>query len=325
MRLIRGIHNLRDTHRGCVATIGNFDGVHQGHQRILDQVIAEARGRGLKATVMLFEPQPQEFFSPQTAPPRLMSLRDKLIALREAGVDQVLCLRFDERFRSLTAQAFVKGLLVDGLGVEYLVVGDDFRFGCGRDGDFSYLQQAGKQFDFAVTDTATCEIEGDRVSSTRVRAALREGDFALAERLLGRPFAISGRVRHGDKIGRTLGLPTVNLALKRLQSPLHGIFAVAVTGAGLTDQPGAANMGTRPTVNGTENRLEVYLLDYGDPAGSSGDAQCSHQDSLYGAHLTVAFRHYVRPEEKFADLDLLKTAIRQDINAVRAFFDMPTV
>ncbi|EDX89690.1 bifunctional riboflavin kinase/FAD synthetase [Alcanivorax sp. DG881] len=327
MRLIRGIHNLRDTHRGCVATIGNFDGVHQGHQRILDQVIAEARRRGLKSTVMLFEPQPQEFFSPQTAPPRLMSLRDKLIALREAGVDQVLCVRFDERFRSLTAEAFVKALLVDGLGVEYLVVGDDFRFGCGRDGDFAYLQQAGQQFGFAVTDTATCEVDGERVSSTRVRAALCDGDFALAERLLGRPFAISGRVRHGDKIGRTLGLPTVNLALKRLQSPLHGVFAVTVTGAGLVDQPGAANMGTRPTVNGTENRLEVYLLDYSDSAGGSGsgDTQRTHQDSLYGAHLTVAFRHYVRPEEKFADLDQLKTAIRQDVDAVRAFFDMPTV
>lgn len=327
MRLIRGIHNLRDTHRGCVATIGNFDGVHQGHQRILDQVIAEARRRGLKSTVMLFEPQPQEFFSPQTAPPRLMSLRDKLIALREAGVDQVLCVRFDERFRSLTAEAFVKALLVDGLGVEYLVVGDDFRFGCGRDGDFAYLQQAGQQFGFAVTDTTTCEVDGERVSSTRVRAALCDGDFALAERLLGRPFAISGRVRHGDKIGRTLGLPTVNLALKRLQSPLHGVFAVAVTGAGLVDQPGAANMGTRPTVNGTENRLEVYLLDYSDSAGGSGsgDTQHTHQDSLYGAHLTVAFRHYVRSEEKFADLDQLKTAIRQDVDAVRAFFDMPTV
>jgi len=313
MRLIRGIHNLRDRHRGCVATIGNFDGVHQGHQRILDQVIAEARHRGLKATVMLFEPQPQEFFAPQQAPARLMSLRDKLIALRDAGVDQVLCVRFNERFRSLTAEAFVKSLLVDGLGVEYLVVGDDFRFGCGRDGDFAYLQQAGEQFGFAVTDTATCEIHGERVSSTRVRAALSAGDFALAETLLGRPFAISGRVRHGDKIGRTLDLPTVNLALKRLHSPLAGVFAVTVSGAGLVDQAGAANMGDRPTVNGTENRLEVHLLDYSD-AGAG-------QDSLYGKHLTVAFRHYVRAEEKFADLDQLKTAIWQDVQAVRYYFE----
>ncbi|MED5388449.1 MAG: bifunctional riboflavin kinase/FAD synthetase [Pseudomonadota bacterium] len=317
MRLIRGIHNLRDTHRGCVATIGNFDGVHLGHQRILDQVIAEARRRGLKATVMLFEPQPQEYFAPRQAPARLMSLRDKLIALREAGVDQVLCVRFDERFRSLTAEAFVKSLLVDGLGVEYLVVGDDFRFGCGRDGDFAYLQQAGAQFGFDVTDTATCEVAGERVSSTRVRAALDDGDFALAETLLGRPFAISGRVRHGDKIGRTLNLPTVNLALKRLHSPLAGVFAVTVTGAGMVNQAGAANMGDRPTVNGTENRLEVHLLDYGEEGSDAG----ADKDSLYGKHLTVAFHHYVRPEEKFADLDQLKTAIWQDVDAVRNYFE----
>ncbi|MDX1803883.1 MAG: bifunctional riboflavin kinase/FAD synthetase [Alcanivorax sp.] len=313
MRLIRGIHNLRPEHRGCVATIGNFDGVHRGHRRILDQVIDEARARGLKATVMLFEPQPQEFFAPQAAPARLMSLRDKLIALREAGVDQVLCARFDDRFRSLSAEAFVRQLLVEGLGVEYLVVGDDFRFGCGRDGDFAYLQQAGTGHGFAVTDTPTCEVGGERVSSTRVRTALAEGDFALAQTLLGRPYAISGRVRHGDKIGRTLQLPTVNLALKRLRSPLHGVFAVTVSGAGLVDQPGAANMGTRPTVNGTENRLEVHLLDYRD-AGEG-------RDSLYGKHLTVAFRHYVRAEEKFADLDQLKTAIWQDVDAVRTYFE----
>ncbi|WP_348677948.1 bifunctional riboflavin kinase/FAD synthetase [Alcanivorax profundi] len=317
MRLIRGIHNLRETHRGCVATIGNFDGVHLGHQRILDQVITEARRRGLKSTVMLFEPQPQEFFAPDQAPPRLMSLRDKLIALREAGVDQVLCVRFNARFRALTAEAFVTGLLVDGLGVDYLVVGDDFRFGCGRDGDFAYLRQAGERFGFSVTDTATCEVDGERVSSTRIRAALSAGAFDLAAQLLGRPFAISGRVRHGDKIGRTLNLPTVNLALKRLQSPLKGVFAVSVSGAGLTDQPGAANMGTRPTVNGTENRLEVHLLDFCE----EGDGAGFGKDGLYGKHLTVAFRHYVRAEEKFADLDQLKTAIWQDVEAVRDYFE----
>ncbi len=154
---------------------------------------------------------------------------------------------------------------------------------------------------------------GERVSSTRIRGALSEGDFELAASLLGRPFAISGRVRHGDKIGRTLELPTVNLALKRLQSPLNGVFAVSVSGAGLADHPGAANMGTRPTVNGTENRLEVHLLDYSD-AGVG-------KDSLYGKHLTVAFRHYVRAEEKFADLDQLKTAIWQDVAAVRDYFE----
>ncbi|MCC4308823.1 bifunctional riboflavin kinase/FAD synthetase [Alcanivorax marinus] len=306
MRLIRGIHNLRPAHRGCVATIGNFDGVHLGHQRILAHVIEEARARDKLATVMLFEPQPQEFFTPEQAPARLMSLRDKLIALRDQGVDQVLCARFTEGFRSLTAEAFVRDLLVAGLGIDYLVVGDDFRFGCGRDGDFEYLARAGERFGFAVTDTPTCQVDGERVSSTRVRAALEAGDFVLAERLLGRPYRISGRVRHGDKIGRTLDMPTVNLALKRPVSPLQGVFAVRVSGAGLEHHPGAANLGTRPAVNGRENRLEVHLLDY------SGD--------LYDDHLSVDFHHFVRPETNFDSLDHLKAAMRRDLEQVKAFF-----
>ncbi|MBL7252283.1 bifunctional riboflavin kinase/FAD synthetase [Alloalcanivorax sp. C16-2] len=306
MRLIRGIHNLRSMHRGCVATIGNFDGVHLGHQRILDKVIAEARARDKLATVMLFEPQPQEFFAGEQAPARLMSLRDKLIALRRKGVDQVLCARFDERFRSLGAEAFVRDLLVAGLGIDYLVVGDDFRFGCGRDGDFDYLCRAGQAFGFEVTDTPTCQVDGERVSSTRVRGALEQGDFILAERLLGRPYGISGRVRHGDKIGRTLGIPTVNLALKRPVSPLQGVFAVRVDGGGLSGWPGAANLGTRPAVNGRENRLEVHLLDF--------------QGDLYDAHLTVHFHQFVRPETNFDSLDQLKAAMWRDLEQVKAFF-----
>ncbi|MFT0137804.1 bifunctional riboflavin kinase/FAD synthetase [Alcanivoracaceae bacterium MT1] len=306
MRLIRGVHNLRPAHRGCVATIGNFDGVHRGHQRILDKVVAEARARGALATVMLFEPQPQEFFLGDQAPARLMNLRDKLITLARYGVDQVLCVRFNDAFRNLEAEQFVRDILVDGLAVEYLVVGDDFRFGRGRVGDFAYLEQAGERFGFEVCDTATCQMTGERVSSTRVRSALAAGDFALVEQLLGRPYDISGRVRHGDKIGRTLQLPTVNLALKRQVPPVQGIYAVTVDGAGLEDQPGAANVGTRPTVNGVENRLEVHLLDF--------------QGDLYGAHLTVHFHHFVRPEEKFASLDELKAAIQRDVQQVETYF-----
>src|SRR5690606_23923721 len=186
MELIRGLHNLRPRHRGCVATIGNFDGVHLGHQRILEQVLVQARARGLKSTVILFEPQPQEFFAPDKAPPRLMTLRDKVRALREAGVDQLLLCRFDDAFRSQSAAQFVQRLLVDGLGIDYLVVGDDFRFGAGRDGDFAYLQQAGEKAGFEVTDTTTCLVDGERVSSTRIRAALQAGDLVLAAALLGR-------------------------------------------------------------------------------------------------------------------------------------------
>lgn len=309
MRLIRGIHNLGPEHRGCVATIGNFDGVHLGHQRIIEQVIREARRRDSLATVMLFEPQPREFFTPDQAPARLMSLRDKLVALRDCGVDQVLCARFNQAFRSLTAEAFVHELLVDGLDTRYLVVGDDFRFGCGRDGDFDYLRQAGARFGFEVTNTPTCEVDGERVSSTRVRSALKDGDFSLAERLLGRPYRISGRVRHGDKIGRTLDMPTVNLALKRPVSPLHGVYAVRVHGPGLSGDghPGAASVGTRPSVGGLENRLEVHLLDY--------------QGDLYDDHLTVTFEHFIRPEEKFDSLDALKDAMRRDLERTKAFFN----
>ena len=309
MELIRGLHNLRPRHRGCVATIGNFDGVHLGHQRILERVRGEARARGLKSAVMLFEPQPQEFFAPEQAPPRLMTLRDKLRALADAGVDQVLCCRFNDAFRSQSADTFVRRILVDGLGVRYLVVGDDFRYGAGREGDFAYLQSAGARFGFEVTDTPTCEVGGERVSSTRVRALLSEGQLADAADLLGKPYAISGRVRHGDKLGRQLNVPTANLAMNRVQSPVAGVYSVRVNGGGLKGAPGVANVGTRPTVNGVDNRLEVHLLDF------SGD--------LYGRYLEVSFLHYQRAEEKYDGLEALKAAIRSDIDQARGYFGLP--
>lgn len=308
MELIRGLHNLRPRHRGCVATIGNFDGVHRGHQRILEQVLAEARERGLKSAVMLFEPQPQEFFAPEQAPPRLMTLRDKIRALDAAGVDQLLCCRFNRDFCCQSAGQFVEQILVSGLGIEYLVVGDDFRFGAGREGDFAYLQQAGVTHGFEVTDTPTCLVDDERVSSTRIRQALQDGDLTLAADLLGRPYSISGRVRHGDKIGRQLNTPTANLAMRRVQSPLAGVYNVRVSGAGLRHAPGVANVGTRPTVDGVENRLEVHLLAF------DGD--------LYGQYLDVEFLQFQRPEYKFDGLDALKDAIRQDIDQARLFFGL---
>lgn len=306
MELIRGLHNLRPRHRGCVATIGNFDGVHRGHQRILEQVLELAEARNLKSAVMLFEPQPQEFFAPDTAPPRLMTLRDKVRALAAAGVDQVLCCRFDDAFRCQSAEHFVQRLLVDGLGVEHLVVGDDFRFGAGREGDFAYLQRAGQAHGFTVTDTPTCATDDERVSSTRIRAVLQQGDLVQAQALLGRPYRISGRVRHGAKLGRQLNTPTANLAMHHVQSPVAGVYNVRVSGAGLNQAPGVANVGTRPTVNGTDNRLEVHLLDY------SGD--------LYGQYLEVEFLQFQREEKKFDGLDALKAAIQQDIDHARTFF-----
>lgn len=311
MELIRGLHNLRAAHRGGVATIGNFDGVYSGHRRILDQVIAEARRRKVRSTVILFEPQPAEFFAPEKAPPRLMTLRDKVRALRQAGVDQVLCCRFNQRFRSQSAAEFVDNLLVRGLGIQSLVVGDDFRFGADRSGDFAYLQRAGAQYGFAVSDTQTFAVAGERVSSTRIRAALQQGELQLAAQLLGHPYTISGRVRHGDKRGRQIGVPTANLAMRRVQSPVAGVYAVRVNGGGLESASpegawGVANVGTRPTVNGVDNRLEVHLLDF------AGD--------LYGRYLEVEFLHFLREEKKFDGLESLTKAIRADIENAKAFF-----
>lgn len=306
MELIRGVHNLRARHAGCVATIGNFDGLHLGHRTIIEEVIRQARRHDQKAAVMLFEPQPVEFFAPDKAPPRLMTLRDKIRALAELDVDQVLCARFDEHFRSRSARNFVQQLLVEGLGIRHLVVGDDFRFGQDRSGDFAYLQAAGREFDFTVDNTPTCEQGGERVSSTRIREALTGGDLTTARALLGRVYSISGRVHHGDEIGRTIDVPTANLQPGHNRMAVAGIYAVTVTGGGLQDAPAVANVGPRPTVAGRENRLEVHVLDY------DGD--------LYEQHLEVAFRHFIRPEEKYDGLEALKTAIRRDIEQARTYF-----
>jgi riboflavin kinase/FMN adenylyltransferase len=306
MELIRGLHNLRPRHCGSVVTIGNFDGVHRGHQAILAQLEQAGARLGLPDTVMIFEPQPQEFFQGDAAPPRLMHWRDKVDALAAAGVQRVLCVRFDAKFRALTAREFVKQLLVDGLGCRYLVVGDDFRFGCDRSGDFTLLQAAGQEFGFEVQATPTIEVAGARVSSTRIRAALKAADFALAEILLGRPYSISGHVTHGDKLGRTLGVPTANLRSQRKVSPLSGIYAVTVTNALPHPVRGVCSVGRRPTVNGQDERIETYLLDF--------DAD------IYGHRIHVTFHQKLREELKFDSLDELKVAMAKDIADARQYF-----
>lgn len=310
MLFIRGLHNLRPHHRSSVVTVGNFDGVHLGHQAIIKQVVNKARKLNCKATVILFEPQPAEFFAPDKAPARLMLLRDKLNAIKACNVDQVLCIPFNREFSSLTAQDFVERILVNGLGVRYLVVGDDFRFGKGRQGDFAFLQQAGTIHHFDVCDTTTVQTNNERISSTRIRAAINEHNFALAAQLLGRPYCISGRVRYGDQLGRTLDCPTANLLLSMVKAPVAGIYAVTVSGAGLNHWQGVASCGTRPTVNGKDNRLEVHLLDF------SGD--------LYGKLLTVEFKRFIRPELSFSGLDELKAAIDNDILLTRQYFSNRT-
>jgi len=305
MELIRGIHNLRPG-KGSVVTIGNFDGVHLGHQVILRELKAAGARLGLPDVVMIFEPQPQEFFAGARAPARLMHWRDKVEALKARGVEQVFCVRFNDAFRALTAREFVEKLLVQGLGCRHLVVGDDFRFGCDRSGDFAFLQAAGREFGFSVNNTTSVMLGGLRVSSTRIREAVVAGRFGEAEELLGAPFRITGHVMHGDKIGRTLGIPTANVALGRLASPLSGIYAVRVHGLGHVPLYGAANVGTRPAVNGTDNRIEVHILDF------DGD--------IYGRRITVEFRAKLREELNFPSLEALTAAIWQDIRNTRAYF-----
>lgn len=310
MKFIRGIHNLREQHRGCVLTIGNFDGVHRGHQALLARLCEEGRRRNLPVMVMIFEPQPLELFAADKAPVRLTRLRDKVRYLSEAGVDAVLCVRFDRRFAALTAQSFVTDLLVDKLDVKFLAVGDDFRFGAGRQGDFLLLQNAGVEYGFDVISTQTFCDEGKRISSTAVRKALAEDDLPLAASLLGHPFSISGRVVHGDALGRTLGFPTANVPLRRFAAPVKGVYAVEVQGLGEKPLPGVANIGTRPTVAGIRQQLEVHLLDVAI--------------DLYGRHIDVVLCEKIRNEQRFASLDALKEQIAKDVVSARTFFGLKT-
>ncbi len=310
MQLVRGLHNLRPQHRGCAATIGNFDGVHRGHQAILARLRERARELGVPSCVVIFEPQPREYFSPQTAPARLARLRDKVQLLAAEQVDLVLCLAFNKRLSQLSASEFVDTILIDGLGVKHLEVGDDFRFGCDRVGDFDFLTQAGSLQGFTVESAQTVEMDGVRVSSTQVRKALAAADFERAGQLLGRPFCIEGRVLHGQKLARQLGWPTANVQLKRRRAPLTGVYLVSVDIDGKT-WPGVANIGVRPTVAGDGSaHLEVHLLNF------AGD--------LYGRHLTVAFHHKLRDEQRFASLEALKSAIDADVAAARAHWAKPT-
>ena len=306
MNLIRGLHNLKPEHRGCVATIGNFDGVHLGHQNVLGQLAEKASELQLPTVVVTFEPQPGEFFSGDAATPRLTRFREKLEGLSRFSVDRVLCLAFNRDFAALSAEAFIQRVLIDGLGVRYLVVGDDFRFGQGRTGDFAMLCRAGSAHGFQVVNMHTFAVEGGRVSSTRIREALADGDLRAAERLLGRPYRMSGRVAHGDKRGRTIGFPTANIFLHRKVSPLSGVFAVEMFGLDHEPWPGVANLGTRPTVDGQRTLLEVHLFDLGQ--------------EIYGRHVHVDFVQRLRAERRFPSFDDLKAQIQRDAAQARALF-----
>ncbi len=307
MEVIRGIHNLKPQHRGCVATIGNFDGVHLGHQAVLGQLAETAAQLHLPTVIISFEPQPQEFFAATETPPRLSRFREKIQTLRRFSVDRVLCLRFDSHFAKQTAEAFIQQLLVEGLGVRYLVVGDDFRFGYRRQGNFSLLEKAGEQFGFHVARMHSFHVDGQRVSSTRIRDALARADMPAAEKYLGRPYRMSGRVAKGDQRGRTLGFPTANIFLHRKATPVQGVFAVEMFGIGHEPVIGVANVGTRPTVNGKRSLLEVHLFDF--------------SDDIYGHYVQIDFLHKIRDEKRFSSLDELKAQIERDAEQARAFFN----
>lgn len=306
MLLIQGLHNLRAAHRGCVATIGNFDGVHLGHQAVLNALTERARAAGLPSLVITFEPQPMEFFRPEQAPARLTRLREKLEAIRGCGVDRVLLIRFNAGFAEVEAHDFVREVLVGDLGIRHLYVGDDFRFGKGRAGDFALLRTMGDEHGFGVESLETVSEDGCRVSSTRIREALQQGELAHAARCLGRRYCICGHVAHGNKRGRSIGFPTMNVPLLRRSTPLRGVFAVQVLG--LAEEglalPGVANIGNRPTLEGDDRfLLEVHLFDFAE--------------EVYGRHVEVDFVERIRDEHKFESFDALRAQIQRDVQRAR--------
>ena len=312
MKVFRGLPNA-NARRPCALTIGNFDGVHLGHQALLAEVRDAASRLGIESAVMTFEPHPREFFAELAGhagqlPSRVANLRDKLQALEAAGVDHVMVEHFNAHFAAMSADDFIQKLLVDGLHVKFLIVGDDFRFGAKRSGDFSMLLAAGEKLGFEVKSLATVTHNSTRISSSAVRAALQSGDFTQAKDLLGSAYSISGRVLHGQKLGRTLGFPTLNLRIGHRHPVLNGIFVVQVHGLSAAPLPAVASLGVRPTVEDDGRMLlEVHIFDY--------DANC------YGKLVRVEFLHKLRDEEKYTDLDTLTDAIAADARAARDFFE----
>ena len=307
MRLALGIQSPHLPPNGCVATIGNFDGVHLGHRTVIDRLVEEGKRLGLPVCVVLFEPQPREFFDPCNAPPRLMRLREKIDRLSELPVEYALILRFNRRMATMPPEAFVQDILIDALKIKFLVVGDDFRFGRRREGDFRLLQTFGALAGFELADTPSVVIDNERISSTLIREALQSGDLGRASRLLGKPYEICGRIIHGQKLGRQIGFPTANLLMQRKNTPVQGVFAVTMRGLGEHPLAGVANVGIRPTVTGDETMLlETQLLDF------DGD--------IYGRRVEVEFHQKLRDERRFTGIPELSAQIRQDITAARDFF-----
>ena len=307
MRLIRGLHHLEPLRNGCVLTIGNFDGLHLGHRRVIERVAEHGRRMGLPTVAMIFEPQPLEFFLGDHAPSRLTRLREKVIQFAKLPIDELLVLPFNRTLADYDAEQFIENILVSKLNIRHLVIGDDFHFGKARRGNFALLQHRGHEFGFTVESTDSFELEGFRVSSTLIRDALGEGDLTQAKTLLGRDYSVCGRVAHGDKRGRQLGFPTANLEMFRKNTPLIGVFAVIMTGLDGRELKGVANLGNRPTFyGGAKAVLETHLFDF--------------DQDIYGRYVEVHFKAKLRDEMRFDSINALRAQIVDDIASAQAFF-----
>jgi riboflavin kinase/FMN adenylyltransferase len=305
MLILRGL-NSHDS-RPVALTIGNFDGVHLGHQALLNELRAAAQARGLQTAVIIFEPHPREFFTPQQAPARLTSLREKLEFFAALGIDRVQVCRFNAHFAQMGAADFIN-VLHEKLFAKFVLIGDDFRFGSGRTGDFALMEKIGAQLDFAVHAVRSVKHDGVRISSTEIRAALLAGQMREAQRYLGRHYSISGRVVHGDGLGRKIGYPTANIQLKHNRPPLSGIFVVQVHAEGLGVLQGVASLGVRPTVKHDANPVfEVHLFEF--------------EQQIYGKHLRVEFLQKLRDEEKYPDVETLTRHIALDVEHAKKWFE----
>jgi riboflavin kinase/FMN adenylyltransferase len=302
MQVIRGLHNCRKEHQSGVITIGNFDGLHLGHQKILEQLNAEANRLNTHRCLMTFEPLPREYFAKNSTATRLMNRSEKIRVLKgfdsTIRPDFLLFLNFNRALASMPASEFIEKILIDKLKVKSVIVGDDFRFGCDRQGDFSMLRSYGELHDFSVISIESHLIENQRASSSLIRKALINDHLASADRMLGRTYTICGHVAHGEKRGRTIGFPTANIHLKRAETPLHGVYSVTMHSPKYGDVAGIANLGRRPTVDGTHVQLEVHLFDF--------------DESLYGEHICVSFQNKIRDEKKFESFEDLKQQIQID-------------
>ncbi|MBF0263783.1 MAG: bifunctional riboflavin kinase/FAD synthetase [Gammaproteobacteria bacterium] len=312
MKIIRGLHNFNFTNFACVTTIGNFDGVHLGHQEIIKQLNVKAKEYQLPSLVMMFEPHPKEFFAAnnpkaEEAPIRLCRFRDKIRLLQTLDVDYVLVINFNSSFASLTADEFVEQLLVKQLGIHYIQIGDDFCYGMQRQGNYQHLKQKSQQFGFELEATPTCLYERIRVSSTRIREVLNTGDIDTAKKLLSHPYSVSGHVQHGAKKGRTIGFPTANIRLPCQRPALTGVYAVVLCLTKLDKKvEGIANIGYRPTVDGKTALLEVHIFNF--------------NEDLYGQYVHVEFLKKIRDEQKFESFDALKQQIMDDVVIAKDYF-----